>query len=373
MNSQVAIARCIGYDRLSVQEALGRCLGLLGGITGFIKPSSRVLVKPNILMASEPESGIDTHPEVVRAVIKALKEIGCRVIVGDGPSVWGDQIGNIAEVYRRSGMKKVCAEEDVELVEFDKKKFRGEFPMTVWLDQADFLVNVPKFKTHELTLLTGAIKNLYGLVWGTFKTELHKNYFKPENFAKVVVDIFQQAPPAFTVVDGITAMEGDGPASGGKLRELNLLLAGKDCVAIDSVMAAIMGIPPESVLTTRVAAERNLGEADINRIEILGEGLQKAVGRPFKLPRSSLVKKIPQPLIDLAKNLIKYYPYVRHKNCIKCSACIDACPKQVVRWDRNKRIAFDYSGCIACFCCEEACPASAIKVKTSLFARLMGL
>jgi len=373
MSAQVAITRCIGYDPDLVLRKLKESLDLLGGVTNFIRPGSRVLLKPNLLMAKEPEFGIDTHPEVVRAMIKVLKGIGCHVVVGDGPSVWGNQVENVEEVYRRSGIERVCAEEDAELVEFDKKRFRGEFPMTTLLDQCDYLVNIPKFKTHEFTLLTGAIKNLFGLVWGTFKTELHKNYFKPENFAKILVDVYQEARPALTVVDGIIAMEGDGPASGGKLRELNLMLAGKDCVAIDSVMAAIMGVAPKSVLTTKEAAARGLGEADINKIEILGESLKEAADEPFILPQSSIVKKLPQPIIDIAKNLIKYYPYVRHENCIKCAACIDACPKKVISFNKNKRIVFDYSGCIACFCCEEACPASAIKVRKSILARLIGL
>ncbi|MCX5710694.1 MAG: DUF362 domain-containing protein, partial [Candidatus Omnitrophica bacterium] len=237
----------------------------------------------------------------------------------------------------------------------------------------DYLVNMPKFKTHEFTLLTGAIKNLFGLVWGTFKTELHKNYFKPENFAKILVDVYQNSKPALTVVDGIIAMAGDGPASGGKLRELNLMLAGTDCVAIDSVMALIMGVQPRSVLTTKEAAARNLGEADIGKIEILGESLGDAVDEPFILPQASMVKKLPQPLINLARRLIKYYPYVHNENCVKCAACIDACPKKVISFSKNKCIVFDYSGCIACFCCEEACPASAIKVRKSILAKLIGL
>ncbi|MCX5710429.1 MAG: DUF362 domain-containing protein, partial [Candidatus Omnitrophica bacterium] len=137
MNAQVAITRCIGYDPDLVLAKLNLTLDLLGGITKFIKPESRVLVKPNLLMAKEPEFGIDTHPEMVRAMIKVLKGIGCHIVVGDGPSVWGNQIENVEEVYHRSGMEKVCFEERVDLVRFDKKRFRGEFPMTIWLDQCD--------------------------------------------------------------------------------------------------------------------------------------------------------------------------------------------------------------------------------------------
>ena len=289
MSSRVSIAKCTSYDSGLVFEAAKKAIDLIGGISSFIKPGSRVLVKPNLLMAKEPEFGVDTHPEVVRAVIKVLKGINCRVFVGDGPSVWGSQIENVERVYDTSGITRICREEGVELVKFEKRRMRNKFPLTTWLDDCDHFVNLPKFKTHNLTLLTGAIKNLFGLIPGTFKTELHKNYFHIVDFSKILVDIYQEAKPSLTLIDGILAMEGDGPATGGKLRNLNLLLAGSDCVALDSVMALIMGIKPLDVLSTKEAATRGLGEADINSIIILGEKLEAVAGEPFVLPTNSLL------------------------------------------------------------------------------------
>ena len=371
--TEVSIVRCNNYDPVLVQESVKKSIDLIGGITKFIKPKSKVLVKPNLLMAIEPESGVDTHPEVVRAVIKVLKEINCKIYVGDGPSVWGNQVENVQEVYRRSGIKKVCADEDVALVEFDKKRMREKFPLTTLLDDCDHLVSIPKFKTHGLTLLTGAIKNLFGLVPGTFKTELHKNYFGINEFAKIMVDILQEAKPALTIIDGVVAMEGEGPATGGKLRNLNLLFAGSDCVALDSILAQIMGVKPLDVLSTKEAAARGLGVADIKNIRILGETLQEVTGAPFVLPSTSRsLKIIPSSVINIAKKLIRYYPCVEMDNCISCAACVDACPSKIIEM-KNKRIVFNYKKCIACFCCQEVCPASAIKVKRSLIARLIGL
>ncbi len=372
MKSQVSIIKCIGYDPDLVLPSVRKAFDLLGGITKFVKPESRVLVKPNLLMAKEPEFGIDTHPEVVRAVVKILKEINCHIIIGDGPSVWGSQIENVDEVYRRSGIQRVCYEEAVELVKFDKRRWQGRFPLTTQLDEVDYLVNVPKFKTHDLTLLTAAIKNLFGLVCGTYKTELHKNYFGKEEFASIVVDIFEKVKPTLTIVDGIVAMEGDGPATSGKLRPADILVASSDCVAIDSVLSMIMGIDPMDVLTTKEAAKRGLGNADINAIDILGAKLEEVIDEPFLLPTTSIPMKLPKPILNLAKKLIKYYPCVERDNCVKCAACIDACPNKAISMN-IKGIKFDYSKCIACFCCQEACPASAIKVKKSIFAKIIGL
>ncbi|MFA5275330.1 MAG: DUF362 domain-containing protein [Candidatus Omnitrophota bacterium] len=372
MSSKVSIVRCVSYEPSLAQNSVEKAIDLLGGITQFIKPASRVLVKPNLLMAKEPEFGIDTHPEVVRAVIRVLKQINCKITVGDGPSVWGNQIENVDEVYRRSGVAKICAEEGVKLVKFDKRRMHKNFPLTSELDECDHLINLPKFKTHDLTLLTGAIKNLFGLVSGTFKTELHKNNFDPVDFAKVLIDIFEEARPSFTLIDGIIAMEGDGPATSGKLRDLNLILASSDCVALDAIMAMIVGVTPESVLSTKEAAARNLGEIDIKNIQVLGEKLEDAIGKPFILPSTSLVNKIPKPVAYLARKLIRYYPYVKDENCIKCLACVDACPNEVISLEKQ-RMVFDYPKCISCFCCQEACPASAIKVKKSLLAKMIGL
>jgi uncharacterized protein (DUF362 family)/Pyruvate/2-oxoacid:ferredoxin oxidoreductase delta subunit len=373
MSAKVAVVKCNNYEPAAVQEALSYSLTLLGGIANFINPGSRVLVKPNLLMSKDPDYGITTHPEVVRAVIRLLKEINCRIVVGDGPSVWGKYIENVDEVYEITGIKKVCRQEDVRLVNFDKRRMRDKFPLTSQLDECDHLISLPKCKTHELTLITGAIKNLFGLVSGTYKTELHKNYFAPDEFAKILVDIYQEARPDLTIIDGILAMEGDGPATSGLTRQLGLLLAGSDCVALDTVMAKIMGITRQQVLTTKEAAARNLGEAQLSRIEIAGEDIQKLNIRPFILPKNSAkLTNLPPIITKLFKHLVRYYPYSLAAKCTRCGHCVTVCPKQCIRL-KKRGIKIDYRKCIACFCCQETCPAAAIGVKKSFLAKLIGL
>ena len=372
MRSKISIVKCKSYEPALVFEAAKKAVDLLGGIAAFIKPASSVLVKPNLLMAKEPEFGITTHPELVRAVIKILKEVNCKIYVGDGPSVWGGQIENVGGVYERTGISRVCAQEDVALVKFDKRRWRGKFPLTTWIDECDYLVSLPKFKTHDLTVLTGAIKNLFGLVSDLYKTQLHKGYFEYDDFARILVDIFQESRPALTVVDGIVAMEGDGPATSGRLRNAGILLASADCVALDSVLALIMGLAPGYVLTTREAANRGLGVEDINLIDILGEKLEDVITSPFKLPGTAITKKIPRPIIKIARKLIRFYPRVERGNCDLCGACVGVCPSKVISI-KSGRLFFDYRKCIWCFCCQEVCPNSAIKVKKSIFARAIGL
>jgi uncharacterized protein (DUF362 family)/Pyruvate/2-oxoacid:ferredoxin oxidoreductase delta subunit len=372
MQGRVALVKCKDYSPALVDEAVRKSIALLGKFEDFIRPQSKVLVKPNLLMAREPEFGITTHPEVVRAVVRILKENGCRVFVGDGPSVWGNQIERIAEVHQRTGIKGVCEEEGVELVNFQRFRWRGNFPLSTWLDECDYLVSLPKLKTHDLTILTGAIKNLFGLVSGPYKTVLHKKYWDRKAFSAALVDIYEETKPALTVVDAITAMEGDGPATNGKLRQVGAVVTGCDAVAVDSILAAIMGLRPQDILSTKEADLRNLGVACFDSISVLGDTLEDVVGKPFLLPTTTVDKKIPLPIIKLARKFIRFYPQILHDNCTKCRACIVACPEQIMSL-RSDRIVIDYRRCIACFCCQEACAFSAVRVKKTIWAKLIGL
>ena len=372
MSSKVALVRCKDYSPPLVEQAVRQAVNVLGGIDRFVKPNSRVLIKPNLLMAKEPEFGITTHPEVVRAVVRILKEINCKMIIGDSPSAWGKQIENVDAVYEKTGIKQVAQEQGIEIVRFDKSRWRKNFPLTTWLDECDYFISIPKLKTHHVTVLTGAIKNLFGLVPGIYKMELHKRHCERDNFAKILVDIYEQAKPALTVVDGIVAMEGNGPATRGKLRNTGLLLAGSDCVALDSVLSLIMGLNPFDILTNKEAAQRRQGIADINSIQILGDRLQDVVGQPFKLPATSIKRNIPKPIINIAKKLILFYPKINLNNCNCCEACIQSCPEKIISI-KNNRIVIDYSRCIHCFCCHEVCPNAAIGINRSLIAKLLRL
>jgi len=366
------LVKCADYESAAVSAAVSGALGFLGGIENFIPPGSRVLVKPNLLMAVPASSGIVTHPEVVRAVIRQLKKINCRVLLGDGPSVWGGEAGNTERVYEATGMKLLAEQENVELARFTRNRMRGGIPLSVLLDECDALVNVPKFKTHTLMFLSGGVKNLYGLVSGPYKTELHRRYFRQEEFAGILADIYAAARPALTVIDGITAMEGDGPGTGGRLRQQGIILAGKDCVALDSALAFIMGVKPEKILTNRIAARRGLGVCDLSAIEILGEPLESARGSAFRQPATSITASIPDILLEPLKKLLRFRPGINRAACARCGKCVEICPVKAVQFfEGYPRV--DDSKCISCFCCHETCPARAIKIRKSLLARMAGL
>ena len=154
MKTKVAITRCTSYKGEEVDVAVGRALDLLGGIERFVKPGDNVLIKPNLLSARKPEEAVNTHPEFVRAVIKRLRPVTRNIKIGDSAAGFGDNMDDIHEV---SGMKKMAEEEGIPLVKFDNSERQGRYPVATEVLEADKVINLPKFKTHVLTLITAAV------------------------------------------------------------------------------------------------------------------------------------------------------------------------------------------------------------------------
>lgn len=367
MKSKVSLIQCNSYRTRDVYDAVKRSVDLLGGISSVVKPGNRVLIKPNLLSAKPPESGIDTHPEVVRAVVRLVKETGGIAEVGDSP---GGSVKKMAEVYATSGIKQVCEEENVKIVNFDKVKTMKGIPVATAPLSADVFISLPKFKTHSLMTLTGAVKNVFGIVPGLFKTECHKLAPNPAAFAKLLVDIYSYAQPHLSILDGIVGMEGDGPASGGILRKINLIAASTDAVSMDAVMSRIMGIEPFDIFTTREADRRGLGTGRIEDIEVVGDDLNRFIQPGFKLPRTTLYHRLPNSFMRFMSLFLKVRPGVNPDRCKNCGLCVRSCPVEAISSEKGK-IKFDYSKCILCLCCHEFCPENAIFIKENIIARII--
>ncbi len=366
---KVSLIKCSSYDTAEVQAAVRKAVDLLGGIEAFVKPGERVLIKPNLLTDARPEEGIDTHPEVVRAVIRLVKPVTKNIYCGDSPSVWGER-QDVNRVYEVSGVKKVCLEEGVELVYFTTPKMFGTYPLTDWLTKCDRLISVPKFKTHGFALLTAGIKNLFGLVVGMHKIEVHRNGLRPEDLSKALVDIYELRKPDLTILDGVVAMEGEGPGSSGSLRSIDLVLASADALAVDMVLSSVMGISPCDIPTNREAFQRGLGQKDLASVEILGDDLKNFVVKDFKLPKTTYLTKMPKWLMGISKKILLMRPCVRHKRCQVCGLCQKICPVRAIRLE-NKRIRIDNKKCIMCLCCQEICPHNAIAIKKNIILQLL--
>lgn len=364
--SKVSLVKCTDYDREKVFEAVKRSLDTLGGMGQFVKADSRVLIKPNLLSARCPEDGVDTHPEVVRAVVKLVKGMGGRPVIGDSP---GGYMKNIDEVYKKSGMKAMADEEGVEMVKFSASRFIDGIPISRYVFDCDTFISVPKFKTHCITVLTAAIKNTYGVIVGLYKAECHSKAPKEEDFAKVVAKVHSIAKPHLTVVDGIVAMEGDGPSSG-VLRNMNLIASGTDSVAIDACLAVTMGLSPCDIRVTKEASLMGLGEADLSRIEITGDSLDTFIVPDFKMPQTIPLKFLPKSVANTVAAIINFKPYIDELTCARCNLCKVTCPVHAIDITKEKCV-IDYKKCVRCMCCHEVCPYKAIGIKRNILTKLI--
>ncbi len=362
----VALAKCTDYDTGRVFEAVKKCVDLAGGITAYVRPNTKVLIKPNLLSARLPEEGVDTHPEVVRAVVRLVKGVGAIPIIGDSPGGYGF---NIEEIFEKSGMRRIASEEGAELVKFTSSKFVDGIPFTRYIFDCDSVISVPKLKTHCITVLTAGIKNMYGTVVGLNKVECHSKAPKEEDFVKIVSKVYSIAKPKLTVVDGITAMEGDGPSSG-DLRKMNLVMAGADAVAVDSVISAILGLSPMDILLTKEAYNAGLGEADLSRIELAGDSIDTFMVSDFKLAQTAILKSTPKLIADTIASLIKFKPCIDVNICARCNLCKTTCPVNAIKIEKEY-CAIDYDKCVRCLCCHEVCPYKAISIKRNILAKLI--
>jgi uncharacterized protein (DUF362 family)/Pyruvate/2-oxoacid:ferredoxin oxidoreductase delta subunit len=364
MTTKVALTRCDRYVADDVFRAVKTAVDLVGGIGAFVKRDERVLIKPNMLTDAGPEEGVCTHPEVVRAVIRLIKPVTKNISCGDSPSVFGEK-KDAERVYEATGIKKVCVDEGVALVHFAAPRMHGRYPLTDELDRIDRLINVPKFKTHGLTVLTAGVKNLFGLVVGMNKVLIHRDFVHPEDLSRAIMDIYLARRPDLTILDGIVAMEGEGPGSCGTLRSLGLVAASPDALAMDRVLARIMGLSPEAVPTIREALRRGIsGEADV-----VGEPLEGFRQRDFFLPKASVLQRLPRWSTGLVKVILNLRPWIDVRLCRDCGACVRSCPASAIARARG-RMTIDSRRCQVCLCCQEVCPYAAIRVRNNIFLNL---
>lgn len=365
--AKVSLVKCTDYRQESVEPAVKRSIDLVGGIDAFVKPGMKVLLKPNLLSARLPEEGVDTHPEVVRSVARLVKAAGGDVTIGDSPGGYGK---NSDEVFERSGMKRIAEEDGFRVVKFTNSKYIDGFPIATPVLESDCIISIPKLKTHCITLITVGVKNSFGMVSGLHKAECHSRAPKAEDMAKLLAKVYSLRKPHLTIVDGIVAMEGDGPAAG-TLRSMNLVMASRDAVAIDACVARIIGIKPEDVLTTKEAYNMGLGEMDLSRIEVLGERLEDVSVKDYKLPKTvKVLKWMPKAFLESVMSLVKFRPVIDIKTCKRCRVCEEGCPVEAIRISADI-CTVDYHKCIKCLCCYELCPHKAISVKGNILTKLV--
>ncbi|HYA88333.1 MAG TPA: DUF362 domain-containing protein [Nitrospirota bacterium] len=360
---EVSIVRCDDYDRPKTMLAVKDAVDLLGGMGEFVRPGDRVLIKPNLLKARPPEAAVTTHPEVVRAVIRLVHEQGGRAMVGDSPGM-----GDLKKVAERAGILDVVIEEGAQLEDLTEAvqvKNTGRFQhfeVARSAYEADVLINLPKLKTHGMTTLTGAVKNLFGCIPGKRKVQWHFNTgVNHDLFMKMLVELYVLLKPRLTIMDAVVGMEGNGPGSGDP-RHIGALLAGRDAVSVDAVSARLLGVNVDKLPLLQAARSHGIGETDWNNITLLGDPLESVAVQHFRLPpQTHLEWPLPEWARSSLKNAFTTRPVVNNNLCIQCGICQGHCPQGAIE-ERGKRLEIRYRDCIRCFCCQELCPRGAITI-----------
>ncbi len=354
--SKVLILDCADYD--SVEEKIGEVFD------AFPRDwkNKNVLLKPNMLNSRKPEQGNTTHPSFVKAPTQWLLDAGAKVIVGDNPGTNGTGVNEkcaqgsgIAEAslgcYRNISQEPLAINLN--------SKYAEKVVISKPIIDADILVSIPKFKTHSLTQITGAIKNSFGFLIGGDKGRIHAVTGNYVNFLEAILDIYLIRPPDLIIMDAVIGMEGNGP-SGGYLKHIGKIIASDDSVAIDSVMAFMMGKSPDKIQMLKMAKERGIGEIDISKMEIIGD-LKPIKG--FKMP-STFLSQFAGRIYNnrFARSLVWSKPIILKGKCKNCGICVKNCPAEAMS-KSDKVPLINRKVCIRCYCCQELCPNDAIELR----------
>ncbi|MBI4846892.1 MAG: DUF362 domain-containing protein [Candidatus Omnitrophica bacterium] len=355
--SKVSIVRCFDYERENIFNCLKRSVDLIGGIEKFVAPGQKVLIKPNMLRVARIEDAVTTNPEFIRACVRLVKQRTKNIFIGDSPG----GLVKSEKVYEQNGISEVARQEGVKLVVFDHVNKHDGIPFARIKDEVDVIISLPKLKTHNITLITAAVKNVFGLIPGLYKVHCHKHAPNFKVFARQLAKIYGLSKPHLNITDGIIAMDGEGPSSG-EPYSLGLIFASEDAVAVDAVFSKVIGLDPDAVISTKETARLGLGEADLKKIEIFGESIESVAVDDFRLPKMFFLFRLPNFLTVI---LLRFIPLVigfDKKKCSGCLMCKNICPQKAIV-DVKGRIKIKISRCILCLCCNEICPQNAIYLR----------
>lgn len=371
---EVCASACEAYDYEAVRAVLAEQFRLLKA-EELIRPGMRVAVKPNLVTRSAPDECAVTHPVVLCAVVSLLKELGASVVIAESPG--GPYTPALLKgIYEHSGCAK-AAEYGAELnldctwgeLRAPEAKLCRSFSVITPLLEADAIVDVCKFKTHCMMGLSAAVKNLFGAVPGLMKPELHCRFPQKDAFGTMIADLCQALHPVLSIVDGITAMEGNGP-TGGRPRHVGALLASRSPYAVDLACTEIIGMVPETIPPLRAAMERGLCPRTAQELVWLCEPALRFAVPDFLQPESKsadFITRLPKFLQPLAARLATPSPQIRTAECVGCGKCAESCPQHTITI-RDHKAVIDYSNCIRCYCCHEMCPKHVIDIRRlSLF------
>lgn len=354
------------YDYETLKPILFEMIDFISG--DCIKRQDRVLIKPNLLLPAKPEKAILTHPLVVRIVAEYIQSKGGYVQISDSPAT-----GSFEKILKEGGYKKTLKDIGVEFKEFqtsvkvDIGEPFGSIDIAKDAVEADVVINLAKLKTHSQMLLTLGVKNMFGCIVGLKKPEWHfRTGVDREIFAKLVVQIYNAIKPSITIIDGILAMEGQGPGKSGIPRHLGILVGSNNASAADMAVCRMLGVEPDNLLTVKEAKKTGLVS---NKIHISGDFYMI---NDFLLPAQTSLMFGPKVFHKFMRKHLLQRPLADNHICQLCGECWQYCPTKAIT-KREKGIGFDYDRCIRCYCCIEVCPHGALRSAEPLPGKILSL
>ena len=376
--SKVAIVYCGSYEYSEVKKAVERGFALLGGSSAFVRPSEKILLKPNWLSADPPEKCVTTHPAVFKAVSEVLQSAGAKLSYGDSPAFHSPETA-----AKRTGISAIAEELKISLadfksgnvVHFNEGHQNKKFTIANAVLDNDGVISLPKMKTHGFQRITGAIKNQFGCIPGALKGEFHVKVPDAYEFAKMLIDLNSCIHPRLYIMDGIMAVEGNGP-KGGNPKKMNVLLFSTDPIALDATECRLMNLDPALVLTNKAGMEMGAGTYLEKEIELLGDPIENFIALDFDVNRKPEKPFKKSGGIQFVKNAITARPYIVAERCIRCGICVNMCPvdPKAVNWhdgNKNNPPSYKYDRCIRCYSCQELCPEGAIRIKQPFIRRIL--
>jgi uncharacterized protein (DUF362 family)/NAD-dependent dihydropyrimidine dehydrogenase PreA subunit len=382
---KVALLKCTDYDVDLIEKKLREGFELLGGesyLRKLIPANSKVLLKPNMLSIEQAGSPVITHYAVFEAVIRIVREYSSDITFGDSPG-FGDpkkaaEKSGLMEVADRYGVKFDEFKETVH-VRLDNSILCKSWDVAKAPYEADVVITLPKLKTHAMAYFTGAIKNQFGCISGTQKAGWHTRMPDANNFCKMLLDLNSVVKTSFAILDGIIAMEGNGPKNGSP-HKMDTIVMGESISAVDSVAVRLIGYEdPLKTPTLKEAYDHKWGAVLANEIEVLGEAMETMKAKNFQLTRKAGFFHITNPtVLKFVSPMLASNPSLIDDKCIGCKRCEEVCPEQgkvikMIKDHKRMKPTWEMKNCIRCFCCQELCPVGAIETKSTTIGRLLGI
>lgn len=382
--TQVYAASCPDYEQAEV--CIRALVEQMGGMDRFVRPGERIVLKANLLRAAPPESAICTHPAVVEAVARLVKEAGGTPVICDSPGGALHKESVLRSLYEKTGMAAAAAAAGAELsmdsstrtVSLPEGKVLRQAEIITPVAEADGVIDLCKMKTHVLMSMTGAVKNLFGVIPGLSKVGYHATHPDHETFADVLLDLTGYVKPRLSLMDGILAMEGDGPGSSGTPRQAGLLLASANPLALDTAAGAIMNLPRQDNPVLLAAERRGLTPCRMEDVELIGGTVEELRMADYKFPASTksnlmdFLGPLARPAERLCKKALSQTPRIDGAKCVGCGICTKSCPGQAIAMTApGKKARISQKACIHCYCCHELCPQKAVELHQSWLGRLL--